>query len=312
MDVINESYEKYLMSIGVMYPSLIANVAFVILLYIFNVFFVYVLELDYVCLAWSWVISLYLSAILQIVISLHHPSVKRTLQPLNKKALTNLMEFVYLGIPGSIILCSEWWAYQILAIFASHLGTAEVDAQSTILQIASLVFMIPLGMGVASASLVGNSIGASYSSLAIRAGKFSIYLIIAMEFIVALLLLSGGHYFVDLFTSDIVVKQYTYNAMPFLALFVIVDGIQGVASGVLRGAGKQVIGAATNCLAFYAIGIPLAYFFCFKAKMNVNGLMFGMIIGTSFQLTILLILIFYFESYIYSSNILSEKNKNLI
>lgn len=55
------------------------------------------------------------------------------------------------------MLCSEWWAYEILTIFASILGVEHVAAQSIILQTASLAFMLPLGIGIASASLIGNN-----------------------------------------------------------------------------------------------------------------------------------------------------------
>jgi Na+-driven multidrug efflux pump len=75
------------------------------------------------------------------------------------------------------MLCSEWWAYEVLNLFASFKPTeavgAAVAAQTIILQTASLVFMIPLGLGVASASLVGNAIGAKKRALAIQLGIVS-------------------------------------------------------------------------------------------------------------------------------------------
>lgn len=160
LDVANESYEKYLMSIGVMRPSMWANISFNLSIFLFDCLFVYVLKFEYECLAWSWVISTYLSAAVQLGLSWRHPSVVRTLQPWDRSAWTKWGEFISLGLPGTIMLCSEWWAYEILTIFASILGTADVAAQTIILQTASLAFMIPLGVGVASSSLVGNSLGA--------------------------------------------------------------------------------------------------------------------------------------------------------
>lgn len=75
------------------------------------------------------------------------------------------------------MLCSEWWAYEVLNLFASFKDTGAVGtavaAQTIILQTASLVFMIPLGLGVASASLVGNAIGAKKRALAIQLGTIS-------------------------------------------------------------------------------------------------------------------------------------------
>jgi len=54
-------------------------------------------------------------------------------------------EFISLGLPGTVMLCSEWWAFEFLTIMATFLGTAAVDAETIILQICSLAFMMPLG-----------------------------------------------------------------------------------------------------------------------------------------------------------------------
>ena len=54
-------------------------------------------------------------------------------------------EFISLGLPGTVMLCSEWWAFEFLTIMATFLGTAAVDAETIVLQICSLSFMIPLG-----------------------------------------------------------------------------------------------------------------------------------------------------------------------
>eukprot|EP01033_Poteriospumella_lacustris_P000584 gene584-400_t len=303
MDVINESYEKYLMSIGVVKPSMWANISFNIFILMFDALFVYGFRLHYDCLAWSWVLSLYLSSLLQIALSWHHPSVQRTLQPFDKAAWEDWYEFIMLGLPGTVMLCSEWWAYEILTIFASLLGTAEVAAQTIILQTASLAFMIPLGIGVACASLVGNALGAGKKPLAIGIGKLSVTGIVCVETFIGLFLFIVGPFFVDLFTNDPEVIVVANRAVPFLSLFTVVDGLQGVCSGVLRGAGKQGIGAVANIIAFYAIGLPMAWVLCFKTGFGVNGLMMGIACGTIFQVGVLVTIIYGFEEYLYSATI---------
>lgn len=306
MDVINESYEKYLMSIGVMKPSMWANISFNCFIFIFDAIFVYGLKLHYDCLAWSWVLSLYLSAFVQIYLSLSEPAVKRTLVPYDKAAWTNWKEFVNLGLPGTVMLCSEWWAYEVLSIFASLLGTAQVAAQTIILQTASLAFMVPLGLGVACASLVGNAVGAGKKPLAISIGKLSIQSIFVLEVGIGVIILVLGPYFVDIFSNDSQVKHVANRAIPFLSLFALIDGLQGVCSGVLRGAGKQFVGAVANLIAFYAIGLPMAWFFCFTLHLGVNGLMLGISCGTIFQVAVLVTMILFFESYVYSSDLAVE------
>jgi hypothetical protein len=71
-------------------------------------------------------------------------------------------------------------------------------------------------------------------------------------------------------------------------------------AGVLRGAGKQFIGAVANIVAFYAIGLPMAWFFCFNCNYGVKGLMSGIACGTLFQVIVLVFLIIGCEGYIYS------------
>eukprot|EP01038_Epipyxis_sp_PR26KG_P016448 gene16448-22431_t len=307
IDVLNESYEKYLMSIGVMQPSMWSNISFNIFILSFNLIFVFLLKLDYECLAWSWVISDYIAGMIQIGLSLKEPAVKRTLQPFSRQALAQWGEFLLLGLPGTVMLCSEWWAYEILTLFASQLGTAPVAAQTIVLQTASLAFMIPLGLGVASTSLVGNSLGANHRQLAINIGKLSLLSIGFVELIISAVIFFSGEYFVDLFTNDNIVKLHANHAIPFLALFTMIDGFQGVASGVLRGAGKQFIGAITNVISFYVIGLPTAWLLCFRTSLRFSGLMLGIALGTCFQVFVLLILILRFESYVFTTNIAHQK-----
>jgi MATE family multidrug resistance protein len=166
--------------------------------------------------------------------------------------------------------------------------------------------MIPLGTGVTCASLVGNALGAGERSLAASIAKLTIGIIVCIELVIGTSLFVGGSVYVDLFSKDPEVIHVINRAIPFLALFTMVDGLQGVCSGVLRGAGKQTIGAVANIIAFYAIGLPMAWTLCFKTGLGVNGLMMGIACGTIFQATVLLTLIFGFEKYMFSGTILRE------
>ena len=88
-----------------------------------------------------------------------------------------------------------------------------------------------------------------------------------------------GHYFAEAFTNDSLLAVMR-RVIPFLSVFGMIDGIQSAASGVLRGAGKQYIGAVAILLAFYGVGLPMAYMLCFKAGCGVNGLLMGIATGS--------------------------------
>jgi multidrug resistance protein, MATE family len=308
IDVINESYEKYLMSIGVMEPSMWSNVSFNVFILSFNSVFIFWFGWGYRALALSWVISTYLSTFVHIGLSLSYPSVRRTLQPPDWEALSKWPQFVGLGLPGTIMLCSEWWAFEILMLFATFLGTAEVAAQTVIIQIASMSFMVPLGIGVTCASLVGNSLGAGRLELAKQIGKLSIAYAMVVDSLLGLTIFTGGDQFIAMFTTDHEVRHVARGAIAFLSIFTIVDGMQAVASGLMRGTGKQSIGAMANVVAFYGLGLPMAYVFCFETNLGVAGLIMGISTGSTMQVAIMFVLIFCFTSYIYDSSVVQAKH----
>ena len=232
IDVIYESYRQYLMAIGVMRPSMWGAVTFNLSLVVFSTLFVCVLKLGYECLAWSWVLSMFLCGLVQIGLSWSHPSVVRTMQPWDWAAWERWDEFVGLGLPGTVMMCSEWWAFEILTMFASLLGTAEVGAQNLVLQTHALAVMIAAGLGLATTSLVGNALGANMKTLAVKIGRLVILSVVVVDLLVGLVLLLYGTNFVNLFTSDSSVLQIADSVVPFLAFSVTIKGIQGVATGL--------------------------------------------------------------------------------
>ena len=183
---------------------------------------------------------------------------------------------------------------------ASLLGADAVDAQTIILQVSILAFMFPYGVGVASASIVGNALGAGDVSLATSAGNLALVLIFIVDFILAIGLVTLGPFYIAILTSNPAVIKTTTSLLPFLALFMLLDGLQAVASGILRGAGKQKFGAVLGFFTYYAIGLPMAWFLTFKCDIGVAGLIVGISTGTVFQTIILLSLLIFFSSMVYA------------
>ena len=115
-------------------------------------------------------------------------------------------------------------------------------------------------------------------------------------------ILCFGTHFVDFFTTDEPVRKLAKESLTFLSVFCFFDAVQGVISGILRGSGKQMIGAVANIIAFYVIGLPLAYYFCFKTSLGITGLMLGLSGGVFFQDIVSLFLITCCESLVFPLN----------
>lgn len=309
VEVFNMSYSKYLYAIGVTKPSLITSIVFNSSNFICCFLSAYVLNSGYLSLSYSWCISYYLSTIANVISSYSYDEVQLTIQKPSWDAFNEWLPFIKLGIPGTIMLCSEWWAYEILAIFASILGTEEIEAQSIILQTASLAYMFPMGLGIVGSSLVGNSLGKGLSSMGIYLAQFCLKVTIFTQFLIGIIIFFFGKSFASLFTSDDVVLEMCDRMVPVLAIFTIFDGLQGSGSGILRGSGNQFIGAVTNLIAFYVFGLPLSYYVTFNLKFGVQGLISGLSIGTFLQVIVLFILIFCIPSKIFNK-VSTSNNSN--
>lgn len=313
--VIGVCYEKYLSSIGVVNPPLYANITTNVTLAISNYILIKVYDISYEGLAVSNVLASVLSAFIMIIASIRHPDVRKTLQPLSWDMFRNLWEFISLGASATLMLCSEWWAFEILTIMASMIGASEVDAQTIILQCGMLAYMIPLGISISTSSLVGNFLGAGKPIVAVRIGKLAYCLVLCSQFLIGTIMFFFGHWIAQAYTDDQAVIQICILLVPFLSFFCIIDGLVAVGSGILKGVGKQRVGAITNILSFYGVGIPMAYYLCFHTLFGVRGLLMGLSFGTGCQALILLWMVIFREKYIYTSEILdsslSDTNGNI-
>eukprot|EP00602_Paraphysomonas_sp_CaronLab_P011140 CAMPEP_0185041372 /NCGR_PEP_ID=MMETSP1103-20130426/40589_1 /TAXON_ID=36769 /ORGANISM="Paraphysomonas bandaiensis, Strain Caron Lab Isolate" /LENGTH=144 /DNA_ID=CAMNT_0027581075 /DNA_START=796 /DNA_END=1227 /DNA_ORIENTATION=- len=144
-------------------------------------------------------------------------------------------------------------------MFASVLGGDAVTVQTIVLQVLIISFMFPLGIGIAASSLVGNALGAGKVQLASELARLSLGFVFTLSMVIAPVILFVGPYFMELFTADKKVKELCNQLLFLLAYSASMDCMQGVSSGILRGAGKQNIGAFTNLVAFYIIGVPGAW-----------------------------------------------------
>jgi MATE family multidrug resistance protein len=63
--------------------------------------------------------------------------------------------------------------------------------------------------------------------------------------------------------------------MPLVASFQVADGLAGSCGGVLRGLGRQHLGAAFNILAYYVLALPLGITLAFRAGYGLQGLWIG-------------------------------------
>ncbi|KAI8915743.1 mate-domain-containing protein [Gorgonomyces haynaldii] len=187
-----------------------------------------------------------------------------------------------LGIPGVAMLCSEWWAFEILALAAGLFGDAVLAAQTIVLQTCSLVYCLPLGLSIATATRTGNCLGANKPNLTRHVAITGILTAVLLAVVNSSILVIFKDKIGYIFTNDLEVVKLVGSVLPLGALFQLNDGIGAVGGGVLRGCGHQKFGAMFNLAGYYMFGIPIGVFLAFQSKMGLLGLWIGITIGLFF------------------------------
>jgi len=77
----------------------------------------------------------------------------------DRRSLENIGTYLAIGIPGACMLCFEWWVFELLAVFSGLMSVEALGAEIIIVNIVSLIFMIPLGTGYAASAFTGYFLG---------------------------------------------------------------------------------------------------------------------------------------------------------
>lgn len=193
--------------------------------------------------------------------------------------LARMRRLVSLGLPAASQVTLEVGVFAAATALAGRLAPAALAAHQIAISIASFTFMVPLGVASAGAVRVGQALGRRDPAAAARAGwtalLFGTFFMgcAAAAFVLVPRLLIGA------FTPDAAVIEIGVSLLLVGAIFQLFDGVQGVATGVLRGAGDTRTPMMWNLAAHWFIGLPLGYSLCFAAGYGVVGLWWGLSTG---------------------------------
>ena len=302
MDVFRCTFERYLTAVGVTEPLMIASLIFDGLLILLCILNNEIFGLGYVGIMLSFVIASYISGFYMLLTSVFYQAVKATLQLPHESALLHMADFVSLGLSGVVMLCSEWWAYEILTIFASLISTQAIDAQAIIITTIGLAYCVLLGVSMVVSVSIGNLIGQDTNRDAKYIGTVGLVAIVYVQTAISMCIYLFGHQYLTLFTNDTEVTTIALDSMRYLPIFVVGDGLQCIGGAILRGAGKQSVGALLNFISFYIVGLPMSWIFCFKLDYGVCGLLMGMSCANYCQIVAQLYLIYFCSDYIFNNN----------
>jgi len=191
-------------------------------------------------------------------------------------------EAVKLGVPIGLGIFIELSMFSGAGIILAVLGESIVASHYIAINIASLFFMIPLSIGLAAATRVGNLIGEDNPIQAKTASHSTIYLCIIAALVNIAVILVFREFIVGIYTTDIIVFNLTVGLLIYAALFQLPDGIQMGALGSLRGYKDTFVPMILLFISYWIFALPVGYYltnFGFGNPYGASGMWIGMIIG---------------------------------
>jgi len=183
------------------------------------------------------------------------------------------------GFPISLQMGAEVGVFALVGVLAGRLGEQELAGHQIALTVASMSFMVSLGVGTAGSIRVGRAVGAKDRMGARLAGLVAFTFGGAFMTLSAAALWANPHFFARIMTDQPDVIAMSVRLLAVAAVFQLADGIQAVGAGVLRGAGDTTFLSRINIGAYYFIALPVAAWLGFGLDMGIMGLWWGLCVG---------------------------------
>ncbi|XP_070338390.1 multidrug and toxin extrusion protein 1-like isoform X2 [Equus asinus] len=269
---------KYLLNQGIVLPQIVTGVAANLVNALTNYLFLHQLHLGVMGSALANTISQFTLALLLFLYIVGRKLHQATWGGWSLECLQDWASFFRLAIPSMLMLCIEWWAYEIGSFLSGILGMVELGAQSVVYELAIIVYMIPTGFSVAASVRVGNALGAGNIEQAKRSSAVALLITGLFAVIFCVLLLSCKDLVGYIFTTDGEIVALVAQVVPIYAVSHLFEGLACTSGGILRGSGNQKIGAIVNAIGYYVVGLPIGIALMFAARLGVVGLWLGIII----------------------------------
>lgn len=194
-------------------------------------------------------------------------------------ALRGHLLMLRIGIPIGLHNSVELLVFATVALLMGRMGIAELGGHQIAINLASLSFMVPLGISGAAATRVGNAIGRGDMPGARRAAAVCLVLGGGVMLLFAALFAAFPEPLARLYTKDAEVLSMAALLLPIAAVFQVFDGLQVVGAGVLRGTADTTFPAGIALVGFWVIGLPTGWYLAFSAGHGPSGLWWGLTLG---------------------------------
>jgi multidrug resistance protein, MATE family len=243
-------------------------------------------RLELVGAGWGTLITRTLIFIVLGLIILYHGTFRRYIAVRSKQwkfKWETLKELLNIGLPSSFQITMEAGAFAVSGILIGTIGAVEQAAHQIALSIASLTFMVSMGLSQAGSIRTSNAFGRNDKRIIREIGKSTILMALIYGSLCAIIFILFRNQLPFIFTKNAEVITMAAYLLLFAALFQISDSTQAISAGLLRGIKDVKVPTYFIGIAYWAIGIPVGCLLAFYFEMGAAGIWTGFIVGLTFS-----------------------------
>ena len=199
-----------------------------------------------------------------------------------------------LGLPIGVTLGLEVTVFNAAVLVMGLIGRDALAAHAVAIQLASIAFMVPLGLAQAATVRVGLAAGADDAAGVTRAGWTALGLSVGFAVAMALAFVIATNALIGIFLDpanpiNAAVLTLATTFLSVAALFQIVDGIQAVAAGCLRGLQDTRWPMVYAAVGYWVVGIGIGLVLAFPFGLGGLGIWLGLASGLTVVAVLMLI-----------------------
>jgi multidrug resistance protein, MATE family len=188
---------------------------------------------------------------------------------------------LHVGLPMAVTLLAEAGLFVATALLIGTMGENVVAGHQVAINVASVFFMIPLGLAMAITVRVGNAVGRNDARGVRYAGFCGIGLALLTQLFSAALMLGLPHAIASLYTRNTAVIDLAAQLLLLAGVFQFSDGIQVASNGALRGLKDTRVPMAITLFAYWGVGMPVGWWLAFRHGYGARGMWMGLVAGLS-------------------------------
>ena len=186
-----------------------------------------------------------------------------------------------LGLPIGVAVFMEGSLFVATALLIGRMGTTAVGAHQVAINVASLAFMVPLGIAMATTVRIGQAAGRGDGAGVRAAARAGYGIVLGTQLLTAVTMVIAGDAIARIYTDDAAIAALAGALLLFAAAFQFPDGIQALSSGALRGLKDTAWPMAITAAAYWGLGMPLGAWLGLDAGLGMGprGMWIGLIAG---------------------------------